>query len=552
MADASHFKTKGVTVVRRIFICGALGFGLCLRFVGTVHAVSIEELPLWVRQSIHPVYIDWAEVYPGLELDAALAPIEAGHPQTLDAAPLVGEPRLEPIEATGEAGGLLSAILPDAAPLVSEPRLEPIEATGEARGLLSAILPDPAPLHGGVLSILATGKDLIQQGKLNEETFPEWFAEHNIDQAALIDVLDGIPLSHPMDPIYLPICAVLWEQIGDDIEVYLGFPPRARITMGIYLGVLEREEDAKGLFASVPPADQKEICSGVAMYHVACELLRYRDKSPRLCIWAWKRGAEMQGAADQAFVCFHIMQACKKLGEPQVVREELIPWAEEALARPGSESRWRYALAELIWAYEYVGAQEKGILRSRYWLEEARERGISPESLVRPKSLLSEIYVKSGRVHEAAAILRDIIKSCPPDYVPAHVAQVRLLELGAVHSDIGDIEVLPPRFKAVRPDKVIVELGLDKVHVVRVTVTGNPTLRITQTESSLGSVRIRTDQQWISMRATYELGVVVGPYREIGTHRGKVRIRLNDSAKPKILLPINVNVVRRDRQRHDE
>lgn len=516
VADASHFKTKGVTVVQRIFICAAIGFGLCLWFAGTVHAVNIRQLPPWVRQSIHPVYIDWAEVYPGLELGAALVPIEAGRLQTLGAAPLsVGEPRLEPIEGVGKAGSLLSAMLPE-----------------------------PARLHGGVLSILATGKDLIQQGKLNEETFPEWFAEHNIDQAALIDVLDGIPLSHPMDPIYLPICAVLWEQTGDDIEAYLEFPSRARITMGIYLGVLEREDDAKKLLASVSPADQKGICSGVAMYHVANELVAWRSKSPGLAIWAWKRGAEMQGAADQAFVCMHIGKTCRLLGDASMVREELIPWAEEALARPGLGSRWDHAIRELVWAYGYLGERQTAIEKGRYWVQYAREHGVSEAVLVMPNVRLAEMLAGMGQVVEAADILRRAVHDAAVGSWQAEAAQAALVRLAQAHPDIGNVDLLPGRFERLWPEKLHMSVRAGEDATRTVTLWGNPTFRITEAHCTVPSVRIEVQKPALTDETTTQaVALCIRPEEAPSSHDGKLVLKTNDATMQAIEVPLAVEIL---------
>ena len=185
------------------------------------------------------------------------------------------------------------------------------------------------------------------------------------------------------------VSAGLVAAAGERLEHLEEVPACGRPGLAISLGLLGRDQDVRTVLSSIPPADLDRLKPD-AYYLVASELLRY-NKCLRTAIWAWKTEAARRGAMDRALVCSTIRAACRRLGDPEVVREELIPWAEEALAMPGSESQWHRALPALLWAYDYVGERQKAIERGRYWLQEAKERHVSAKSLAHARHLLDTL-----------------------------------------------------------------------------------------------------------------------------------------------------------------
>lgn len=350
--------------------------------------------------------------------------------------------RLEPVATVGMSRSLSAAETGIRSDIVSLPH-QPVAAAGGSPISLPSPVASPgvsAELQPGMTagySLLLSLQGRFRSGELTDETLRGWLAERGVSTPALVDALDQMTLEHPMDPVYLPICKSLWENTGPGISQHLEFPYKARIIMGIYLGVLEREEDAKRLFSSVPEAWQKADPT-VPMYHVACELLDWRRKSPRLCIWAWKWGATMRGAADQAFVCWHIAQACRALQDKDAVRSELLPWCESALERLGSESRWDYAIRELLWGYEFIGDRGKGIERACHWLSLAPQRGVSPTILTPARFVLAQAMARDGRAKEADELLRQVISADASGFL-CNRARAEMCELRRGHADLPEL-----------------------------------------------------------------------------------------------------------------
>lgn len=345
---------------------------------------------------------------------------------------------------------------------------------GDASGAVA-----PARLNSRIASLLATWRHLLARGRLDEESMAQWVLARGIDQATLIEALDSIPLDHPMDPIYIPLCAILVQQMGDGQDAYLGLPVSARMAMAMYLAVLGREEQARRLLESVSWLEQVALDRMVPMYHVANELIRYRgNASPGLAIWALKQGAMHRGARDRAFVCSHIRAACEQAGSAEMVRDQLIPWAEEALAMPGSEPTFRIALRSLVWGYEYVAQPAKALERGLYWLAQASERRVPVPDLATSLVGVSDLLAAADRADEAARLLRQAIEACEPSSGAAARMQAQLLELARDNPDMGNVSILPAKYEAVIPERVTLEVSAVGPSTTYITVKGSPTLEV--------------------------------------------------------------------------
>jgi len=396
----------------------------------------------------------------------------------------------------------------------------------------------------------------MEQGELDQDSLSDWIAEHTIDRATLIEALDSIPFSLPMDPMYLPICEAVWERVAQDVDACLEVPYAPRIYMATYLGTVGREEDAKTILSSIDPADRMKF--GARLYNIANELCDHQRAGYRLAIWCHKRGAELRGPADRAWVCFCIRQECQGLGGTEVVREELIPWAEEALARPGSEvavppgtpggggSRWRYAVRELIWAYDYVGEPQKALERGEYWFQQAKERKVSPQELLGARLQLAEAYANAGKAKDAAQILQALLA---PDASASswlvRRAQTQLIELATLHPEIGDLGLPAPQLERISPDRPILRVRVGDRATLTIQVVGNTTFRVNKAQCTVPFVQ--TAMYWGPSRQDKSVQVIVlsvEPTEKALKEEGTLIIETNDVEKQKVELPVVIEVVK--------
>jgi len=482
---------------------------LCIVLGLPAGAVDLDNLPDWVRVSVSAVHIDWAQVYPGLGLPPGV---------TIGTVSTAGAP-------TGVHG---------VAPLSS---LGSVSLATSDSGVSVA---QPARTDGSVLA--ATLRSLIDQGRLTEDGVSGYCAEHGIADDTIIRALDSLELSHPMKSPYLGLCAALWDRLGEDVDACLELPYAPRIYMATYLGVLERENDAKTLLSSLENPDR--LALGAELYHVACELLGFQECALPLAIWCYKRGATMRGPADQAFVCFHIRQACQKLADPVVVREELIPWAQAVLASAGATTaRHEYALRELVWAYEYLGQTGTAISQARQWIDRFGDVDASYTVPLYPALELAHAYREQGQADEAAAMLRLSLTSAAPDSVLANRAQAELAALAEEFPELGHLAVLPPMFSALSAERIDVTARMGQAATRSVIVSGNATFAILDLSATIGSASIQQSLLEASGVQRFVVELRTEPMDEMGLVEGLLRLATNDPETPHVEIPVRLEVV---------
>lgn len=572
-----------------------------LYIASAAQALELNDLPPWLRSSLFPIYIDWQQWYRNFTHD--LRPVENpiyGKAPTVPATtapPLLvgttdtalprqasvnglpqGLPRpvsgsrlssikevsstspLAPVTATGASQSTLKSVSSSGVSQSTQPGMKPIyssspfaaiTATGGGRAALN-----PVPSSGvsrclqpgmkPAYSLLLTLKNEFAQGNLVEAKLPGWLAERNLDQNSLIQALDQMTLEHPMDEIYLPICKVLWDKIGPNTDEYLKFPYNARIIMGIYLGVLEREDDAKKLFASVPEEWQKEDPS-VPMYHVANELLGVQHKSPRIAIWAWKWGAAMRGPSDQAFVCWHIMEACKTPQCRPLIETELIEYAEAALSRAGSEARWDFALFPLLWGYEQVGDTHAAVARGAYWIGQAS--GGAAGALEFSRLFLADVCVKLGKQDDAVKLLLPIARSAQRTSWQFSRAVGKLQQLVVSPKDMGCDPRDACAIRRWSPTDLVVSASPGQRVVRQVVFHGMPGFRLQQVGPAR-AITVEIHEPSVSevlgwgigdlrgMEATQVADVIVTMPNTPGPERHEVHFGTNDPAHPQLTVSL--------------
>lgn len=374
----------------------------------------------------------------------------ADHSQALSAA------LLEASEASGDA---LTAALLEIARVLKATDLNVVRANqlaafanGEAVGnpladqpIDLAELPDGGP-YAGLQAVQIAGPTLMmhvthmaQQEHASPARIREWLRSSGASTEEIVAALDSVKQSLPMPPAFIPLSAEVWERHGSGAEQCAQLPYNAKLLLGIYLGTIDEEEQAKTLLSALENPDRAAL--GADLYRVSCELLDYQESGYRLAMWAHKRGAELRGPADVAFVSWMLKQECAKLGSAEAVREELIPWAEMALGLEGSDSKWAYALVNLVWAYEYVGEPEKAVAEGLRWLEQVGDREVGPHQMIgAAKVKLAGMCADLGEVKQAAEIYQAVIDAVPPYTGAAETAYEQLAKLAAAHPD----DVKPP------------------------------------------------------------------------------------------------------------
>lgn len=389
-------------------------------------------------------------------------------------------------------------------------------------------------------TLMLTMQSLYDKGALTGDNLPQWLAERKVDQPALIAALNQMTLEYPMKRVYVPVCKYLHDKMGPKSDPYLKFPHEARLIMGIYLGLLGRKDDAKKLFLSVPEAWQKKGRS-VPMYDVAEELV-FSQHRYRLGIWAWKRAADVLGPDARLYVCTQIESACMWMKSQEEVREELIPWAEQALA--GGESApnwWSWAVPSLIWAYNYVGQPQNAIAVARHWLDKAKHLDMPPEDLVPSvDTQLAPALVATHHLDQAVAILQSLVKDGPQ--WAAEVVEATILATKD-HPKLTRAELVPPQFHIMMPLSFYVISTPKDGGKCTATVTGNPSFKITGCTSDVKCVKVQVGEgRFRYSTVDYVVTVTTGPAAQQRLYTGVVRMQTNDPARPEIDEPLRVLV----------
>lgn len=256
-----------------------------------------------------------------------------------------------------------------------------------------------------------------------------------------------------------------------------------------------------------------------------------------------KQAAKPLGPAMQAVAASDIMIACQTLGDPAVVRDELIPWAEEALAGAGSEEWWNRALPALLWAYEYVGEPQKVIERGQYWLDQAKARNVLTEPLAsRTKGEMALAQVTAGHYQEAKAALHEAIQDGPQWL--AESIYGALAEAKQAHPEVGEIEALPPRFRGCGGPSELVRVVAGEKAGIGLPVYGNAAFEITGATCDLPFVEVTLGERKLEHgQAIYQLQITAtGPADKLGMHQATVTLTTNAPNQPEVKVPVMVQV----------
>ncbi len=151
-----------------------------------------------------------------------------------------------------------------------------------------------------------------------------------------------------------------------------------------------------------------------------------------------------------------------------------------------------------------------------------------------------------GRLTEAAEQLRRAIHNLPADSSWAKMAQVDLLRLAKAADDIGDAVVLAPCFKKCSPAELRVQLRAGTATTAGLTVTGNPTLEISNVESDTELVRAEVaggelERASVAHRVRLTIDSATAP----GPTQAMLKVYTNDPEHPVIDVPVQIDVLSR-------
>jgi hypothetical protein len=232
--------------------------------------------------------------------------------------------------------------------------------------------------------------------------------------------------------------------------------------------------------------------------------------------------------------------AYRQIGDPRLVREILIPWTEEGLSKPGSESQWGWGIETLILAYEYLGEPEKAVGRGRYWLEQARERQVMMAHLDSAQLSFARVLGKTD-YQAAAGMLRGLVVGSS-GWV-AEGAQAELLKLAEVHPDLTNVEILTPRFSRTSTEQLSVTVPFGQPISRKLVVSGNVTFRVTGGSCDLPGVKVGIGKgKMEECSNSQEVTLGLDAFDKSGPQDGNLVLETNDTQRGRITVPLHVEV----------
>lgn len=395
-----------------------------------------------------------------------------------------------------------------------------------------------APVDIEVMTVLNGLRSLVTDGQPSEDECGSWLRERTVSAELLARSVNNVPLTYPLDPVYLPMCAVLWKQLDQNIDKCVHLPPRAQFFMGVYLGMQGREPEANRLLSSITREEQNLTMP----LYVAAETMYFAGRAPRTAMWALKRGAEMRGQADEmAWWCLPTaVVCCRWLRDRDLARQELLPYAEDALSSPGSESKWDMAVPALVEGYLFIGEPEKAVDRGEYWLREAVRRKVdTPDVIGKTRLMLGRAYHVAGHPEAAAENFRIAFRAVQPDSDTALDAQSELLRLVRDHPDIGDACLLTPHLQSVQPERLTFHMRSGEEAETTLTIRGNLTLTVIKVSSTVPSV-VGTVAE--TPQCNQSVRIRVKADDQIGARDGVIVLETNDDGNQRVEVPVHIEI----------
>jgi len=333
-------------------------------------------------------------------------------------------------------------------------------------------------------------------------------------------------------PEALALASGLAVLAGDDLSQVEAIPPFGRLWLAILFSKRGDGQKAERSFDSMTDEQLVRLPRETTVMTIA-HLIR---DVPRGAVPVIKHWAEAMN--EEAVSCHDLHVACLRTGDADVVRSELIPWAEAALQMSPTGSGWLHAITALLWAWTYVGEPGTAAERGEYWLRRGAERGVPGDALNVARVRIAECVAASGDLATAAQMFGRIIASGPPP--AAESALALLMDLGDLTlTATPDSAALPGEFRRVWPETLSIGLSSTSPtsHIVR--LTGSRAFRVTglRTTSPVVSASVGAVRKGMK-GVIYEIEVGVSPDPPLTAVEAEVQVLTNDRRRKCITIPV--------------
>jgi tetratricopeptide (TPR) repeat protein len=149
-------------------------------------------------------------------------------------------------------------------------------------------------------------------------------------------------------------------------------------------------------------------------------------------------------------------------------------------------------------------------------------------------------YAAKGDIAGAARELEKVVRESP-DPALADKAQHELSKLAQAHPEIGQVDILPAKFRTLWTQSVRAVPLLGEQVTQKATILGNWTFRITSAACEAPWARVavggrKVGNEWTSC----DVDVTIGPMPATGSYESTLVVQTNDSAQPRLEVPIHV------------
>ena len=414
-------------------------------------------------------------------------------------------------------------------------------------GGVPATVQQPSPvkdMKGLDPRVMAMGgkcADTIQQENMSIEEFVAWTHEERLTKEDIVAAMQYSGIDWPeLDPESMPLAAALLDRIGDDLEGLEEIPMMGRLLLATYLGKLGREDDVRKVYAAI--TDEELLAQRRRDLH--CVSSHLMDDAPFVALDILKRYAEV--LSERRLLCTEFRITCRTIGDKAIVEKELIPFAQRALESMPPTAYWGSALRALIWGYQYLGDDDSAVREGLEWLQKVEDLGLNTDSNegLYTKIMLAQSCAKTGRSGEAAVMLRTVVSAASADSWLAKTAQAQLIELARIHADIGEVALLPPRFERIFPDRLALSVRLGEQVPRSITVSGNPTLKVTKVDCALPFIQAVVRKTTMTDGgSTHLIQLSIKPSGKSREQRGGLFVQTNDAEKTTVEVPIAIEVL---------
>jgi len=157
---------------------------------------------------------------------------------------------------------------------------------------------------------------------------------------------------------------------------------------------------------------------------------------------------------------------------------------------------------------------------------------------------LVDSLIALERIPESAELLRETIRRSEPDSWVAESAQIKLLKLAQAHPELGEVEILPPRFRQLWPEELTLRLPVGAAITPTITVAGNSTFWVTGASCELPWVKVEVGERKLDERgSTQRVLLSLDPPEKPGSYDTTLVIQTNDPQRATLQVSLSLEVL---------